>query len=70
MMTLRKKCVIKILKPDGGSQPEAKENRRPANSELAIKKTVESWIREWKRNSRLAEKNLRIRIPPHSPVAS
>ena len=69
MMKLKKKAAIKILKPDGGSQPEAKENR-PGNSELAIKKTVESWIREWKSNSRLAEKNLPIRIPPHSSVAS
>ena len=70
MMKSRKNSVIKILKPDNGeSQVELKQNR-PANSELAIKKTVESWIRDWKRNSRLAEKNLPISIPPASSVAS
>lgn len=69
MMKLTKKSVIKILKPDGGSQAPAKVNR-PENSELAIKKTVELWIREWKRNSKLAEQNLLLRIPPYSSVAS
>lgn len=56
-MNLRKYPVVKIIKRhEGGSKPVSKENRGQ-HPESEIKKTVESWIHEFKKK--------RHRIPIH-----
>lgn len=54
MTKLRKKTVVKIVKRNDGPEPEtsgAKEARQ-RNSEWEMKKTVESWVKEFRNKRR------------------
>lgn len=49
MIKLQKNHAVRIIKrPIGRSKPESNKNRQQ-NSESEIKKTVESWIHDFKR---------------------